>query len=769
MNAQQPKGSSMPRHFRLNRGARLSLAVSLACTTGFAQAQDRTPSPLEAPSIEVIGTTPVPGLATPVAEVPSNVQVVTEKSFREKQAINLPDFMQQALPSVSIQEVQNNPFQPNLSYRGFLSSPLLGAPQGLSVFQDGVRINEPFGDVVNFDLIPQNAISSMTLVPGSNPVFGLNTLGGAIELRTKSGAYYPGIEAQLSGGAWGRRQADVAWGGYKDEIDYFIAANYFEEDGWRDFSPTEVRQLFGKIGWETGSTDFDLSITHGDTDLTGNGVLPKSMLAQRRDQIYTYPDNTNNNMTMVALHGSHWLDDQWLLSGLVYHRGNTTKTLNGDVNDDFTGPGDPEGVLNRTRTEQNSYGAGLQASWVLDRNTLAVGTTVDRSRSDFIQTEQEGDSFNADRSVGNLDPVELENSLLGRTQTLSLYATDSYRVTDALTTTLSARFNRTSVKAVDRLNPGVPNNLDADYTYTKLNPAIGLTYAFAPSLSAYGGWSQGNRAPTPIELGCAYPANPCSLPNAMAADPFLEQVTSQTIEAGLRGRLSERVSWNAGVFRSVNKDDILFVAAGVGSQGYFTNFGKTRRQGVELGLNGDSGGRFNWSFDYSYVDATFESSACLVSESNSSAGIGCPGPDQIRVNPGNKIPGIPEHQMRLSGNYRVTDAWSLGATLLSFSEQYVHGNENNAHDTDGKVAGYEVVNLTTSYRMGSQWQLFARVNNVFDKDYASGGILAENSFDANGNFIANPAGWEDETFYAPGAPRAMWVGVRYTLEKTPRR
>ncbi|MEX0960155.1 MAG: TonB-dependent receptor [Burkholderiales bacterium] len=753
--------------FRLTSGARLALAVSLACSAGVAQSQ-QTASPLEAPSIEVVGTTPVPGLGSPVGEVPSNVQVVTGETMREKQTINLPDFMEQAMPSVFASQVQNNPFQPNLTYRGFLSSPLLGAPQGLSVFQDGVRINEPFGDVVNYDLIPHNAISTMTLVPGSNPVFGLNTLGGAIAIRTKSGAHFPGLEAQLSGGSWGRRQADFAWGGYGERVDYLIAGNWFEEDGWRDFSPSDVRQLFAKVGWEDADTDFDLSFTHGDTDLTGNGVLPKSMLAQRRDQIYTYPDNTRNNMTMVALNASHWLNEEWLLSGLVYNRRNTTKTLNGDVNDDFAVLGDPEGVLNRTRTEQNSYGLGLQASWVQDRNTLALGSTLDRARSDFIQSEQEGDTFNADRSVGDFEDVELENSLLGRTQTASLYFTDAYKVNDRLTATVSGRYNRTTVKAEDRVNVGVQPNLDANYTYTKFNPAVGLTYVINPALSAYGGWSQGNRAPTPIELGCADPANPCSLPNAMAADPFLEQVTSQTIEAGLRGSLSEWIDWNAGVFRSVNKDDILFVGAGVGSQGYFTNFGKTRRQGAEIGVSGSTGGRFSWSLDYSYVDATFQSSACIVSEGNSTEGTICPN-DEILVSPGNSIPGIPEHQLRISGDFRVTDSWWVGASVLSFSDQYVHGNENNLHDTDGKVDGYEVVNLTTRYRIGGQWEVFGKINNLFDEDYASGGILAENSFDANGSFITDPNNWADETFYAPGAPRAFFVGVKYNMGRMPRR
>lgn len=752
---------------RLTLQSRLTFTIALAFCGGAACAAER--ADLEAPTVEVVGTTPVPGLGTPVEQVPSNVQIHTGTELQRKQAINLPDFMIQSLPSVSISEVQNNPFQPNVNYRGFQSSPLLGAPQGLSVFQDGVRINEPFGDVVNWDLIPQNAISTISLVPGSNPAFGLNTLGGAIEIRTKTGRTYPGIEAQVYGGSFGRKAADFAWGGYDENLDYFIAGTWFDEDGWRDFSPTEVRQLFAKVGHQTADTDFDLSITHADTDLTGNGVLPLSMLEQRRDQIYTYPDNTKNDLNMIALNGNHWLNDQWLLSGVTYVRKNTTKTLNGDVNDEYDGLTETDqGVLNRSRNEQEGYGVGLQASLVLDRNTLAVGLTHDRSKSDFVQTEQEGEFFNPDRSVGTLDTEDQVNSLLGKTHTTSLYFTDAYKVTDKLVTTLSGRYNRTTVKAEDRQQPGVPDNLDANFTYDKFNPAIGLTYQITPSLNTYAGWNQGNRAPTPIELGCANPAIPCSLPNAMASDPFLEQVVTRTVEAGVRGNLSDDLQWNLGVFRSINRDDILFVAEGTGSLGFFTNFGKTKREGAEFGISGGTANRFSWAFDYSYVKATFESEACIVSESNSTAGVGCAG-DAILVTPGNKIPGIPEHQLKVSGDLRVTDNWSIGGTVLSFSDQYAHGNENNQHDENGKVDGYSILNLTTTYRLGQQWEIFAKINNVFDEDYSTGAILAENSFGADGAFLTDPNDWEDETFYAPGAPRAAWIGVRYSLAKQPRR
>jgi outer membrane receptor protein involved in Fe transport len=786
---------------RLTLQARFALAVSLAC--GASYAQEQVAPNLEAPTVEVVGTTPVPGLATPVDEVPANVQVVTGETMREKQSVNLPDFMQ-ALPSVFIQEVQNNPFQPNLTYRGFLSSPLLGSPQGLSVFQDGVRINEPFGDVVNYDLIPLNAISTMTLIPGSNPVFGLNTLGGAIELRTKSGVHYPGFEAQASGGSFGRKQAEFAWGGYGERVDYFIAGNWFDEDGWRDFSPTEVRQAFAKIGWEDAETDFDLSITHADTDLTGNGVLPESMLLQRRDQIFTYPDNTRNDMTMVALNGSHWMNEKVLLSGLVYHRSNKTKTLNGDGNDDFEedpaldgaegangglGFNQETAVSNRSRTDQDSMGVGLQTSWVLERNTLAVGVTHDRSESDFQSSSQVG-IFNPDRSVLEQDAEEIENILEGKTDTSSVYFTDTFKVSEKLAATVSGRFNHTNVKITDQFDL-TPPNLDGDHSYSKFNPAIGFTYAVNPALATYAGWNQGSRAPSPIELGCADPANPCTLPAGLASDPFLEQVVAQTIEFGVRGRMSNALQWNAGAFRTVSKDDILFVGTST-SAGFFTNFGKTQRQGLELGVSGDNGGRFRWDLNYSYVDATFESSACLLAENNSSRGtsavctdvVGGTGDDLMLVSPGNKIPGIPEHQVRLSGDYKVTDKWIVGGSVVAFSDQYAHGNENNQHQagdaTDllgdtrtfqggGKVAGYAILNITTRYQLGSNWELFGRVNNVFDDEYSSAAILAENPFDANGVFQTNSDNWARETFFAPGAPRAFYVGVKYALPGQARR
>ncbi|MEO8040300.1 MAG: TonB-dependent receptor, partial [Betaproteobacteria bacterium] len=695
-------------------------------------------------------------------------------------------------PSVNVNDVQGNPYQPDLNYRGFTASPLLGVPQGLSVYQDGVRINEPFGDVVNWGLIPMNAISTVNLIPGSNPLFGLNTLGGALSLRTKSGFQFPNTSIELSGGSWGRKQLQFEHGGYTGNKDYFIAGNWFKEDGWREFSPSDVRQIFAKTGVQTDDTDFDVSITHSQTDLIGNGVSPQSFLNQSWNRIFTRPDQTRNNMTMVNATGSHFLDAYRLIAGNIYYRQNTTRTLNGDVNDDFEGGPDDiaaggtglavdTGVNNRTETKGRTFGGTLQYSQSSDTNQMTVGSSYDDGRADFTQSSGLG-VFDPTRQVIQTGPEVLENALNGRTRTASLFFTDTWTFHPQLHLTTSARYNHTTVTTRDHLNP-TPPNLDGNFTYVKINPAVGLNWTPSPTLTAYLSASQGNRAPSPIELGCADPNNPCTLPNALASDPYLKQVTARTFEGGARGLWNDRIRWNAAAFRTNLNDDILFVSTTT-SAGFFTNFGETRRQGIELGMDADIG-RATIGANYSLVDATYQSEGTILSANNSTRGFGgVAADDEIRVRAGDRIPGIPRHQFRLNFNYRVTDTWSVGANVIAMSGNFARGNENNQHEpgttTDpvgggtrtylgaGSTSTYAVLNLTTRYRLAAQWEVFGRLNNVFDKQFNTAAILAANPFDATGNFVTDSSLWTRETFYGPGAPRALWVGVRYFIERPPR-
>jgi outer membrane receptor protein involved in Fe transport len=756
----------------------LAIAISAAFAPAFAAEPVVTTA-----TVEVVGTTPLSGIGVPRLHLPANVQSLDDRRLDEIESQNIAEQLVRQVPAVTVNEIQGNPYQADINYRGFTASPLLGTAQGLSVYVDGVRVNEPFGDTVNWDLIPNSAIAGIDLIPGSNPAFGLNTLGGALSMRTKSGFSHPGGKVEFSGGSFGRTNTELEYGGNNGTFGWYGAGDWFREDGWRDFSPSDVKQFFGKLSYRNAAGEADLTLTKARSKLIGNGLVPQSLLAARREVIFTHPDETRNDLTQLALNGKLWLSDTQSLSGSVYHRRSKTRTLNGDMNDDYEDdwaidPTTPNGANNRTKTAQR--GTGVAAQWNLSgkQHQLAVGASYDQARINFQQTQELGD-LDASRGVANLQPLAVENQINGKTSTASLFITDTFALTPNLHLTGSARYNMSHVTTFDELNRTAPN-LDGDHKYRKLNPAIGLSWQIVPVLNAYAGFSQGNRVPTPIELGCADPANPCTLPNSMAADPYLKQVVARTLEAGLRGKLAGETNWNAGVFRTMSSDDILFVGTST-SAGYFTNYGKTLRQGLELGLNG-SFRRLDWYANYSWLHASFRTDACLLGANNSTRGttMECTGAgqdDEILVRKGNRIPGLPEHSLKFGLAWRATDWLRLGGDVQAFSSQYVRGNENNQHqsgtvtdalgstrsfDGPGKLPGYAILNLNAEAKIGGGWQLFAKINNVFDKQYATAGALAENPF-VGGSFQANPDDWRRETFVAPGAPRAAWLGLRYVF------
>lgn len=754
---------------------------AMAGVAGFASAE----SGIETATVEIVGVSPVAGVGVPRRQIPANVQSVNSQRLEEQESLNLPEFMARQLPSINVNEIQGNPFQPDLNYRGFTASPLLGTPQGLSVYVDGVRVNEPFGDTVNWDLLPQSALAAMDLIPGSNPVFGLNTLGGAIAIRTKSGFSQPGTKFEVSGGGFGRRQFELEHGGQSGALAWYGAADGFAEDGWRDHSPSLARQLFGKLSYRDGQGELDLALSRARTRLTGNGLVPESMQAQGRNQVFTHPDQTRNELTQVSVNGRYWIDDASSLTGTVYHRRSATRTLNGDIDDDFAGgPFDgvadtDSGVHNRTRTRQRGSGGALQWNLATASQQLAVGAAVDRAALDFRQSAEVG-TIDADRGVGALGPAVTLNALAGTTVTRSLYATDTIGLSPHWHLTAAARYNASRVTTHDQLR-STPPNLDGDHAYRTLNPALGMTWQALPAVDVYAGFSQGSRVPTPVELGCADAAHPCTLPNALASDPALKQVVARTLEAGLRGQLVGGVDWSAGVYRTRSSNDILFVGTST-SAGYFTNFGQTRRQGLELGLSGRQGG-IDWRLNYSYLQATFRSAACLLSPNNSSRGqdAACTGAgqdDEIRVAKGNTMPGLPAHSLKLALSWRAAPGFRLGADIQGFSSQLARGNENSRHQagmaTDlfgtsrsftgsGRLPGHAVVNVAGEADLAAGWQWFARINNLFDRHYGTAAALAINPFSANGSFQIDSTTWRHETFVAPGAPRAAWIGLRYAF------
>ncbi len=739
---------------------RLILFMAAVGGTGlpFAAVAANPTEALEMPTVEVVGTTPLPGLATPIRDVPANVQIFSGRDMGQQRSANVGEYLEDNPTSVSINAVQGNPFQADVNYRGFTASPVLGTPQGLSVFQDGVRINEPFGDVVNWDLIPPSAISSIQLIPGSSPAFGLNTLGGALSIYTKSGSEYPGGGIEAYAGSFGRKGTEFEFGGKGDQLDYFFTANTLDDRGWAEHNPSSVRQAFGKVGWQDDKSDLDISLTLADNKLQGTQTLPVSFFDNIR-QPYTYPDINDNKLTFLTAKGSRILSDDVIVGGNLYYRKYTTRNFNSNVNGNFDPVADPVQATNDVAAiDQDSYGAGAQLTLLgklgARDNQFVLGASGDFGHARFTQDSQEA-VFTTDRGTVATSDFVRQTDAATRNRYWGLFFSDSLKLDPAWTLTVAGRYNQATVKIEDR--SGTAPLLNGEHSYSRINPAVGLNYSPSGRLTAYASYNEGMRAPTPIELACADPNAPCKLPNNFIADPELKKVVSRTLETGARGKLGAVTQWSAAIYRTELNDDIQFISAGGGAvnAGFFQNVGKTRRQGIELSL-GTKLDELALTARYSYVDATFQSPFDVNSPSNSSAD---PTTGAIRVNPGNRIPGIPLHSLKLRAQYEWQERGSLGISVIHNSQVFARGDENN-QDVNGPVPGYTVVNLDGRYRVARGVEVFARVSNLFNRKYANFGLLGENFFNGPGRTF-DAAAVANEQFRGPGVPRGVWVGLRY--------
>ena len=730
-----------------------------------ADAADNPAELLELPRVEVIGTTPLPGLGTPVRDVPANVQVYTSRDLGRQRQGNVGEFLEQNPTSVSINSSQGNPHQPDINYRGFTASPLLGTPQGLSVFQDGVRINEPFGDVVNWDLLPQSAIASMQLIPGSFPAFGLNTLGGALALYTKSGSQYPGGALEVSGGSFGRRTIELEQGGRFGNWDYFVTGHDLRDHGWAAHNASRVRQFFGKVGYQTDKTDIDVSLTAANNILEGTQTLPVSFLDDIR-QAYTFPDRNHNTLGFVSIKASHFITDELLVGGNLYHRKYKNRSISSNVNRDFGSVDPATGVVDTAQAtndesliDQNGYGFGVQLTYSgaigARKNQFVVGASSDLGHARFMQSSQAA-AFTRARDTVGVGDFSAATDAATRNRYDGLFVSDTLAIDPLWTLTLSGRYNHARIRIEDL--SGTAPLLDGTHRYARFNKAVGITFNPHPALTTYLSYNEGLRAPTPIELTCADPDAPCKLPNNFLADPHLKAVRSRTVEAGARGTWDSG-GWSASVYRTGLDDDIQFVSSGAGATnaGYFQNVGSTRRQGLELAVNGKLD-RWAWSARYAYLDATYRSPFSENSESNSRADAG----GAIRVSRGDRIPGLPQHNVKLRVDLAATEAFGVGTNVDYTSSTYARGDENN-RDVHGRIPGFVLVHLDARYTIGRDIEVFARINNLFDRRYANFGVVGQNFF-TGPNRTFGPSSGNDpvtEQFRAPGTPRGAWFGVRY--------
>jgi outer membrane receptor protein involved in Fe transport len=744
-----------------------------------AYAAESVASPFELPEIEVIATTPVGGTGISPEKYPGNVQIINHRDMPQD-ARALPDMLNQSIGSMSVNETQGNPYVVDLNYRGFTASPVLGTPQGISVFLDGMRINEPFGDVVSWDLVPQIAIANVTVVPGSNPVYGLNTLGGAVSMNTKSGFAFPGGDAKLTLGSFGRRSVDAEQGGHGENADYYLAASLYDDRGWAAHNASKIRQFFGKVGFQNDRADLDFSLMIADNLMNGNQNVPLSTLGNAAAG-YSHPDYTNTQSFTLNLRGSLALNPGNSIAGNVYYRNIVRDVFNSNVDNPVaTATNDPSCVATAdcpaanllAHYTQNIYGGNLQWSnnnKLLGRSqVMTLGLNAEYGKTNFSNAGQNAFVDNTSATIG-ADAFMPQAAIQSSNRRFAIFATDTLDATERLSLTASARYDYASIglsgtsctdanglcdsAATVTTTPGTNTLTDVsgNHSYQRLNPSLGLAYQLSAQLTGFANYAEGFRTPSAIELACADPNSPCTgIPNAFGADPELKAVVSKTYEIGLRGKVSEQLRWRAAAFHSKLNNDILFNQTNA-VQGYFSNVGQTLRQGVELGLDGKTD-RFDYAASASWVDATFQSPFTLANGSNSvcvatnGTGNGCAG---VSAQPGDKMPGIPSLTLKLRLGYAPTPQTRIKTTIQAQGPQYARGDENNM-DSNGRVPGFVMVKLDASHRFDKRFEVFGGVTNLFNTQYATFGVLGNN------NLTSGSA----EQFRGIAAPRSVYAGVR---------
>jgi iron complex outermembrane receptor protein len=752
-----------------------------------------------------VTATAIPGASIDIDKVPGNVQILTSADLIRDGSASLKGALNSSLSSINVNDDLDDPFQPDILYRGFEASPVLGTPQGLAVYQNGVRINEAFGDTVNWDLFPDIAIDQVELVSGS-PLYGLNALGGAIAVTMKNGFTYQGGDLELSGGSFAQRSATVEYGVNNGAFGFYVASRALDWDGWRQFSNDRMRDVYAVLSAHTDKATFDLSYARSDNALDGQGPAPVQELAVNRSLVFTGPQANIDSLNFITLNGTLKLTDIWSLQGVLYYRQYAQTVQNGDKSDYracTNTPGvlcQPDGVTPLTNASgaqlpditdggdlligQNDFevlnawsrGASFQVAnsgaLLGHENHFAVGAAVDYAATSFFSGTQIGllnsallvlpskllvfTPEDSDAAVDNGDPTPVSVDSINKN--FGIFVTDTFNVTPELAVTASGRYNIGHINLTDQLG----DNLNGYNRFVHFNPAFGAAYKVLPAMTLYGGWSTNTRTPTASEIECSDPLRPCLLPTNLAGDPpNLKQVISHTTEAGLRGTLPDiadgQVSWNLSGFRTLLEDDIFGIATSL-SQGFFQNIGDTRRQGFEAGMN-YHGQRWSAFANYSFVQATFQSPLTVPSPSN-------PFQDEngdIAVVPGDHMPGIPENRLKIGVDFRIIPEWTLGATVNVVSSSFYVGDESNQLPP---LPGYTTVNLHTSYKPFPHFEVFAAVSNLLNRKYSTWGILSDptgiGTPGVPADSVTSGPG-VDNRFQSPAAPLEVFGGVRINL------
>jgi len=692
---------------------------------------------IEIPELRISAPARLPGTPLPLSRVPSSVQVITGGELRATGAPTLQEGLRR-LPGVTISDQQGNTFQGDFAFRGFQATSVTGAPQGVSVFVDGVRVNEPAVEEVNFDLIPLDDIERVELIRGPSAVFGRNTLGGALNIVTRRGAAGVQITPEIEAGSFGRQKYHLSLGGGAGPVDAYLSGTYFQEDGWRDMSAARVGRLFGKLGVHSGGTDATLSWQHVENRIEQPGSLPLSELRRDRRANFTGGDFFKPRMDLVTVNARQELGQHTALLANAFGRWLESEQFNVNLIGDNI----------RSFTSTLSAGTTVQLSderklWG-HTNRLTVGAeyTHHSTKVSVFEDESAGERELSTRATDSQHAVGVYVQ-----DTLDLF-TDLFRAGDSLVLTVAARWDwlRHDIKDLSPEDGDRPRATGV-HTFARANPRVGLNYNVSRDHGVYFTYGEGFRAPAFLELTCASPAAVCpGLQAGVAPDPPLKAVKAMSYELGLRSRPFPWLEGELVLFRTDVRDDIFSVAP-TGTTGvFFQNIGDTRRQGIEVAIRAGGNGRVQGTLAYAYTEATFRDNVEL-STPRVTAGCETP-PCSQSVRAGNTLPMVPSHRVTAGLDVRVFP-WLTAWTSIDYvGSQRPRGDEENV---ERPLPGYVVVHAG----LRAQWKkltAFVTIHNLLDDEHEVFGTFARN---------AKVPDAPVERFLTPGAPLNVVGGLAY--------
>ncbi len=686
------------------------------------------------------------------------------------------------VPGLSIAEATGNPWQAAITWRGYSVSALQGTEQGMAVYLDGVRFNQPFGDTLALELLPETAISAAQLHEAS-PIYGRNALGGAILLQTANGRERPGIEGSISSDSFGGYGAAASYGTQST----FVSVDAQHDDGWRDDSPSRLLRAFGSFDFGGDGWNVETKMLGADTQLFGNGVAPVELLDADYRAVFTKPDLAASTFGRATVIPTFELGETSRLQAILHYQALRRDSANGDAAEFGPCDADPtilcigeddEGfeellrdstsgttialaedideyaVFNRGRERTQGGGIGLQ--FLEERETergdfkLSLGAIYDEYRTDFLATSELGALLD-DRSVealgaglvseeASITPVSVTSKL----RDFAFYASTEIPLADWFSTEMGLRWSYNRVQLIDRIGTA----LNGTHVFRRLSPSMELDFEPHDDFRLSVGFSETSRNPTPAELSCADPDAPCALANFFVADPPLDPVSSLNyyVDAAYETR---GLRLMAGLWRSDSKNDIRHIPSEIRGRAYFANLGRSRRQGFDLSADWSSG---PWGIgaDYALTDAQFRSDFNISSPANPEAE---DDEGEVFVQRGDRLPNLPRH----SGNFRLsyeTEAWGVTGFARLRSSQVLVGDEGNDNPP---IPGYAVFDAVGRVKLLDQLSLVIELRNIFDREYATFGTFSE----VDEVFLVEAPDAEDPRAYAPGMPRRVSAAFKF--------